>query len=96
MAWSSSKQSLLVSSLANGVDVYRLVDRPHFEKRLPISVSRKNVPLQVDFAQGSNLAISGSDVGEVYVWDLASAERIQVLRHGGGFGTLSTPERWTA
>lgn len=40
----------------------------------------RNFPVQVCFA-GEGVVASGSDNGEVLVWDLAQAEVIQVLTH---------------
>lgn len=74
---------MVVSNLMDGVDVYRVVDRPQFERRLRVPRIRNNVPQQVCFAQDSQLIVSGSDRGEVYIWESATGTCVQVLRHGG-------------
>lgn len=83
LAWCSTTQTILVSNLLDGVDLYCLKDRPYFERRMLVPRIRCNFPQQVGFARYGQLAISGSDKGEVYVWDRDLGDFYQVLRHGG-------------
>lgn len=85
MAWSAAKRTISVSNLLDGVDIYRLTERPFFEKRLLVGRIRCNVPQQVGFAQNGELVICGSDKGEVYVWDRTSSYLLRTLRHGGTY-----------
>lgn len=43
----------------------------------------KTYPKQVAFAEGGTLVIGGSDDGFVHVFDRATSERVQTLRHSG-------------
>lgn len=85
MAWSSNKRALLVSNLAEGVDVYNLSEQLTFVRRLFTRPVRYNAPIQVDFAQNNELLVSGSDRGEIYLWEWTTGNLFQVLRHGGTF-----------
>lgn len=48
-----------------------------------VSRIRCNVPQQVCLAQNGQLVITGSDKGEVYIWERDVGNLRQVLRHGG-------------
>lgn len=95
MAWSSNKRALLVSNLAEGVDVYVLSEQLTFSRRLVARPVRYNAPIQVDFAQNDELIVSGSDRGEVYLWEWATGNLVQVLRHGGTFFFIQHNEDFT-
>lgn len=56
-----------------------------------VSRIRCNVPQQVGLAQNGKLAISGSDRGEVYIWERKTGDLRQVLRHGGNELTFLSP-----
>jgi WD40 repeat protein len=81
-AWCESTQTLLVWNLCDGIDIYRIDDRPIWIGKLAINISR-NMVVQVSFGV-EPFAISGSDRGDIYVWDLKTRSLQQVLRHDAG------------
>lgn len=85
MAWSRSASLLLVWNLLDGMDVYRIrsQDPPIWVARLSINM-RRNIVVQVALESQGRWAICGSDCGEIYVWDIDSQQRTQVLMHGKG------------
>lgn len=83
LAWSPARRTISVSNLLDGVDIYRLTERPFLERRLSVGRIRCNVPQQVGFAQSGELVICGSDKGEIYVWDTTAGYQLKALRHGG-------------
>lgn len=74
---------LLVWNLADGIDLYHVTDRPVWIKKLWVSI-RQNIVIQVAFGVKGQYAISGTDNGEVIIWDLKSAEPDQILIQSGG------------
>jgi hypothetical protein len=74
---------LLVWNLADGIDLYHVTDRPVWIKKLRVSI-RQNIVIQVAFGVKGQYAISGTDNGEVIIWDLKSAEPDQILIQSGG------------
>ncbi|EGO28142.1 hypothetical protein SERLADRAFT_433992 [Serpula lacrymans var. lacrymans S7.9] len=81
-SWWPATRSLLVSNLVDGVDIYRITDRPTFIRKLPVRITR-NYTKQVHFGWNGALAVCGSDRGEVYLWEVESGTPHQVLVHGG-------------
>lgn len=73
----------MIWNLLDGVDIYQITDRPIWLCKLRVNV-RENYPKQVDFGRRGELAVCGSDKGEVYAWDIASGIQFQVLVHGSG------------
>ncbi|KAF8324741.1 WD40-repeat-containing domain protein, partial [Amanita rubescens] len=78
-AWCESTQTLLVWNLCDGIDIYRIDGRPIWIGKLAINISR-NMVVQVSFGV-EPFAISGSDRGDIYIWDLKTRSLQQVLRH---------------
>lgn len=83
MAWSSTTETLLVWNLANGLDVYRLADKPIRTGMLKLKI-KQNFVIQVAFGGQGKYAISGSDNGEVYLWDFESTQPTQILSGDSG------------
>ncbi|KAF8225586.1 hypothetical protein L208DRAFT_1305626 [Tricholoma matsutake] len=82
-AWSTSTGMLLVWNLADGINLYHVTDRPVWIKKLRVLI-RQNIVIQVAFGVKGQYAISGTDNGEVIIWDLKSAEPDQILIQSGG------------
>lgn len=60
----------MVWNLHDGIDVYKVEERPVFEYTLDIDINEKsNYPVQMSFLSDTTL-VSGSTNGEVLVWDL--------------------------
>jgi hypothetical protein len=72
-----------VWNLLDGIDVYHVVEAPIWVRKLCINIRQNNVK-QLDFACNDEYAISGSDNGEVSIWEVSSGVRLQVLIHGPG------------
>lgn len=87
-AWSPETKLLLVWNLLDGVDVYHVVEQPVWIRKLRVKVKKNNVK-QVEFGWSGKYAMSGSDTGEVYIWDVQLGSLVATLRHGaGGFFLL--------
>lgn len=83
-AWDDGTRTLLVWNLNDGISVYRIDDGPPvLTAKLKVTISR-NLPVQVTFGPNARLAISGSDNGHVYTWDLHTHEQVHVLQHCKG------------
>ena len=82
-AWSQDARLLLIWNLVDGVDVYHVVDRPIFVRKLLVKIQRNNVK-QVEFAWDGKYALCGSDTGEVHIWDIQKGLHVASLRHGNG------------
>ncbi|KAI0310199.1 hypothetical protein OF83DRAFT_1070922, partial [Amylostereum chailletii] len=84
-AWSPETHQLLVWNLEDGIDVYQLKDEGQLK---PIRCLKMNLqyyfPKLVDFAQQGRLAVSGTDRGEVFIWDIETGTLKQTLIHGPG------------
>lgn len=87
LAWSTHSNTLLVWNLSDGVDVYHIQHhgQPVWVKKLGMDVKR-NMVVQVAFGNEGKLAMSGSDRGEVWIWDLGAetSQDAQVLVHSKG------------
>ncbi|KAM6491158.1 WD40-repeat-containing domain protein, partial [Amanita muscaria] len=79
-AWSEESQTLLVWNLYDGIDVYRIDKGPIWIAKLAMNISR-NMVVQMSFVSEPNYAVSGSDNGDVYVWDISTHSPQQVLHH---------------
>lgn len=83
-AWDDGTRTLLVWNLNDGISVYRIDDGPPvLIAKLKVTISR-NFPVQVTFGPNAHLAISGSDNGHVYTWDLRTHKPLHVLQHCRG------------
>ncbi|KAH7918965.1 WD40 repeat-like protein [Leucogyrophana mollusca] len=95
-AWHEATRTLLVWNLVDGIDVYRFTDNPTnrfgFVRKLRVRIKRNHINL-VQLSASGNFAISGSDNGEVYIWDVESGRQTQVLGHSKGMvlNMQSTP-----
>ncbi|KAF8325702.1 WD40-repeat-containing domain protein [Amanita rubescens] len=80
-AWDDETRTLLVWNLNDGISVYRIDDGPPvLITKLEMTI-RRNFPVQVTFGPNACLAISGSDNGHIYTWDLHTRKLVQVLQH---------------
>lgn len=69
-------------NLFDGVDIYRVADTLVHVGKLSLKI-RKNFVVQIVMGpQGS--AITGSDSGEIYIWDIERREKTHILSHGKG------------
>ncbi|KAI0321631.1 hypothetical protein OF83DRAFT_1080803 [Amylostereum chailletii] len=85
MSWSSETRHLLIWNLDNGVDLYQLHEdgQLRYLRKLRVKVKRNFVKL-VALVQHGRLAVSGTDKGEVNLWDTDSGVLVQTLIHGSG------------
>ncbi|KAI6118894.1 hypothetical protein EDD16DRAFT_1442064, partial [Pisolithus croceorrhizus] len=82
MACHDGTKMLLIWNLIDGFDAYQLVDKPnncllhicHFQVKI-----RQNHICQVQFDLDRKTAITGSDNGQVIVWDISTRKQLQVL-----------------
>ncbi|KAI0310151.1 hypothetical protein OF83DRAFT_1025984, partial [Amylostereum chailletii] len=83
MVWSSETRRLLVWNLDDGADVYQLHDNGEFRHlhNLRVAVKRNFIKL-LDLVQHGRIAVSGTDKGEVLLWDTDSGALLQTLIHG--------------
>ena len=81
-------RSLLVWNLSDGMDIYHIMDRPVFVKKLQLEVVRMYT-FQVDFARHGSIAICGTDREEVCLWELETQRILTVLTHGHSMPFLS-------
>ena len=75
-------KSILVDNLENGFDIYEL-DSP-FPIRsflIPSSIAKHRVKQGV-FAEFLRFVACGSDHGKVYIFDVATSEKVGILEHG--------------
>ncbi|KAH7906901.1 WD40-repeat-containing domain protein [Hygrophoropsis aurantiaca] len=83
-AWNEAARTLLVWNLYDGIDIYHLKDDPtnrlELVRKLRVKVKVNRINL-VRFDTSGKVAISGSDNGEVYLWEIKSGQRIQTLTH---------------
>ncbi|KAI6137593.1 hypothetical protein BKA82DRAFT_149766 [Pisolithus tinctorius] len=94
-AYHEETRTFLIWNLTDGIDVYRLSDKPtarlHHVHHLRVTI-RCNRICQVQFSLDGLVAITGSDNGQVMLWDIRSGKLTQSLRHGKGeffVGSLS-------
>ncbi|KIK12795.1 hypothetical protein PISMIDRAFT_31963, partial [Pisolithus microcarpus 441] len=84
-AYHESSQLLLVWNLVDGVDIYCLVCQPtsslHHVRHLRLKI-RRNYICHVQFDSNGKVAITGTDNGQVLLWDIDSGQLAQVLHHG--------------
>ncbi|KAG1794228.1 WD40-repeat-containing domain protein, partial [Suillus plorans] len=84
-AYSDSLGSLLVWNLVDGINVYRLTDNPTCHlllvQTLRIKIRRNRI-CDVQFDSTGEFAISGSDNGELHLWNIDSGQLDQALCHG--------------
>ncbi|KAI6143966.1 hypothetical protein BKA82DRAFT_3935479, partial [Pisolithus tinctorius] len=84
-AYHEISQLLLVWNLIDGVDIYHLVDQPtpslHHVRHLQLKI-RRNYICHVQFDSDGKMVITGSDNGQVLLWDVNSGKLAQVLHHG--------------
>ncbi|KAI0315726.1 hypothetical protein OF83DRAFT_1061566 [Amylostereum chailletii] len=85
MAWSPETRYLSVWNLEDGVDVYRLHDDAQLRHLHKLTVNiRRNFVKVIDLVQHGRMAISGTDKGEINVWDAECGVLVQTLTHGTG------------
>ncbi|KAG2092257.1 hypothetical protein BD769DRAFT_1371002, partial [Suillus cothurnatus] len=93
-AYSDSLGSLLVWNLEDGINVYRLTDNPTCHlllvRMLHMKIRRNRI-CDVQFDSTGEFAISGSDNGEVHLWNIDSGQLDQALCHGRGKNQLNEP-----
>lgn len=82
-AWSKTSQKLLIWNLMDGIDVYNVSDRLLWVGKLRVPI-KHNFPVQVVFGAQDSTVVSGSDSGEIYIWDLKSEKPLQILIHSPG------------
>ncbi|KAH7920017.1 WD40 repeat-like protein [Leucogyrophana mollusca] len=82
-AWSPETSLLLVWNLVDGIDVYHIGEHPVWVRKFCVRVKRNNVK-QVELGRHGQLAISGSDSGEIFFWNIQSGAQELVLIHGSG------------
>ncbi|KAI6001909.1 WD40-repeat-containing domain protein [Pisolithus albus] len=84
-AYHEGTKTLLVWNLVDGVDVYQLMDCSPYSlnyiRHLQIQV-RQNRICHVQFDSDGKKAITGSDNGQVLIWDVSSGQAVQALCHG--------------
>ncbi|KAH7908124.1 WD40-repeat-containing domain protein [Hygrophoropsis aurantiaca] len=88
-AWSPDKNLLLIWNLIDGIDIYHVGEHPIWVRKLVVKVKR-NVVKQIEFGKHSQLAISGSDSGEVFLWDIETGKQVLVLIHGSESDLIQT------
>lgn len=81
--YSFDQRSILVSNLVNGIDAYAVSPSMRLIQSYRHSI-RCNVPLQVTTALQGAWIVGGSDDGSVRLFDQATGQLIQCLRHGDG------------
>jgi WD40 repeat protein len=83
-----------VWNLVDGIDVYKLTDNPTCHlllvRTLRVKIRRNRI-CDVQFDSTGEFAISGSDNGEVHLWDIDSGQLDQALCHGKGKNQLNKP-----
>ncbi|KAI5983196.1 WD40-repeat-containing domain protein [Pisolithus albus] len=84
-AYHEGSKTLLVWNLIDGIDVYQLMDCSlyslKFVRHLQIQIRRNRI-CHVQFDLDGKRAITGSDNGQVLIWDVNSGQLVQALRHG--------------
>ncbi|KAI6095173.1 hypothetical protein EDD16DRAFT_1439248, partial [Pisolithus croceorrhizus] len=84
-AYHEASQLLLVWNLVDGVDIYRLAYQPmsslHHIRHLRLKI-RRNYICHVQFDSDGKVAITGTDNGQILLWDVNSGQLAQVLHHG--------------
>jgi hypothetical protein len=71
---------MLVDNIQHGFDLYRW-DRTSIVRSFDTGVRRLWIK-EVVFAESATLAVAGSDCGEVHIFEVATGEKLQSLRHG--------------
>lgn len=71
---------MLVENLSTGFDLYRM-DRTSPSRSFDIPNNKRFIK-EGRFGENSTTVICGSDHGKVYVFRVATGEKIQVLKHG--------------
>jgi len=84
LAYHEGTQMLLIWNLIDGCDIYSLKDQRlihihHFHLKI-----RRNHICQVQFDSDRKIGITGSDNGQLLLWDIASGQLAQALQHGEG------------
>ena len=75
---------LLIWNLVDGCDVYSLKDQRLLHVHHLRLKIRKNCICQVQFDSDGKIGITGSDNGQLLLWDIASGQLVQALQHGKG------------
>ena len=73
---------MLVDNIQSGFDLYRF-DRTSIVRAFDTGVRRLFVK-GVAFAESATLAVAGGDSGELHIFEVATGEKLQSLRHGKG------------
>ncbi|KZP09276.1 WD40 repeat-like protein [Athelia psychrophila] len=85
VALSADQKTMLVCNLQSGIDSYSMSwKEPVMNRGVTYAISmRKWIIVQVTYALQGQWIISGSDDGNVQIFDVSSGGRVQCLRHAG-------------
>ena len=84
MAYHEDTQMLLIWNLVDGCDVYSLKDQRLIHAHHLRLKIRRNRICQVQFDSDGKIGITGSDNGQLLLWDITSGQLVQALQHGEG------------
>ncbi|TFK58533.1 WD40 repeat-like protein [Pluteus cervinus] len=97
MTWSEPTSRLLIWNLEDGVDIYRLQN----PQRLPVYVASfrvrmdtMSVPVQMCCSSRHSLALCGSNLGALHLWDITSNTHRQTIIHESGKRYVQTVAVW--
>ncbi|OJT06782.1 hypothetical protein TRAPUB_2365 [Trametes pubescens] len=90
----AKQQLVVVDNVGSGFDVWSLNGGTH-QRTFPTGKPTRFLPRQVDFVDGAQAIVGGSDHGAVYVFDRKTGAPLDVLRHAqqGPVQTIATTER---
>ena len=71
----------IMDNARNGFSLYHLDGGASIQEYVT-GTPRRTYPKQVDFAEGSQVVVGGSDHGMVYVFDQKTGKVLQKLHHG--------------
>jgi len=71
----------IMDNARNGFSLYRLDGGASIQEYVT-GTPRRTYPKQVDFAEGSQVVVGGSDHGIVYIFDRKTGGVLQKLHHG--------------
>ncbi|KAH7917530.1 WD40 repeat-like protein [Leucogyrophana mollusca] len=80
-AWSPETNLLLVWNLVDGIDTYHIGEHPVWVHKFPVRIKR-NVVKQVELGRHGQMAISGSDSSEIFLWNVQTGAQEHILIHG--------------
>lgn len=82
-AWDDETQTLLVWNLEDGIDIYHIDNGLNRVGKINMKI-HQNMVIQLEFCNHHSYFISGSDHGDVYIWDVNSQRPYQILHHSPG------------